>query len=151
MRHSYPLPAMLLFLIIITAACSESDPVIPQEEHFNAIGVVLRSSDTQLASILRGETSDTLRAAANVSGERIEVFFYDENEHIIDPPTDPNKTLSWEIGDAQVLELQQDAGQEGGFAFHLNGIQPGVTTLELLIMHEGHADYRSGKIPVSVD
>ncbi|MFZ1731879.1 MAG: hypothetical protein WBQ23_13250 [Bacteroidota bacterium] len=150
MRYSYSLSAILFFLLTIIPACSESDPVTPQEEHYDAIGVVLRSSGTQEASILRGVTADTLDASAGSLGELLEVFFYDENEHIIEPPTDPNKTLSWEIGNRQLLELQQDSGREGRFEFRLKGLQSGATTIELFIMHEGHADYRSGKIPVSI-
>jgi hypothetical protein len=151
MRSSSVIFVISAALFFFITACSENDPVTPQEDHFNAIGIVLRSSGIQLVSILRGETTDTLYALEGVLGDHLEVFFYDENEQIIDPPTDPNKTLAWEVGDAQLLEVHQDAGQEGRFEFHLKGVKPGLTTLELFIMHEGHADYRSGKIPISID
>jgi hypothetical protein len=151
MRLSSVILVISAALFFFTTACSEDDPVTPQEDHFNAIGIVLRSSGIQLVSILRGETPDTLHAMAGVLGDHLDIFFYDENEQIMDPPTDPNKTLAWEVGDAQLLEVHQDAGHEGRFEFHLKGVKSGMTTLELFIMHEGHADYRSGKIPVSIN
>lgn len=141
---------LALITIPFFSACDEDDPVAPQEEHLEAIGVVLSTSGIEVASILRGETDDTLRVEVGKTSDHLEVKFYDEDEHIVDAPDDGDKTLSWEIGDTAILEVHQREGEEGEFAFHLEGVAAGVTTLELFIMHEGHADFRSGKFTVIV-
>lgn len=142
------IPAILSLLLFI--ACSEDDPVAPQEEHFDAIGVVLTTSGIEIVSILRGETDDTLYAQVGEVSDHLEVKFYNEDEQTVDAPDDREKTLSWEIGDTEIVEVHQDDGHDGEFEFHLKGLKPGATTLELFIMHAGHADFRSGKIPVVV-
>ncbi len=143
--------AILLSLpFILLTACDEDDPVTPQENHFEAIGVVLTTSGMNVASILRGETDDTLYAEVGKVSDHLEVQFYNEDEQIVDAPDDGDKTLSWEIGDTSILEVHQDDGHEGEFEFHLEGLATGMTTLELFIMHEGHADFRSGKFTVIV-
>ena len=73
-----------LIAVFITG-CDEDDPVAPQEEHYEAIGVVLTTSGIQLASILRGETDDTLRIEAGKLGDHITVSFYNEDEQVVDP------------------------------------------------------------------
>ncbi|MBE0643635.1 MAG: hypothetical protein IH600_06110 [Bacteroidetes bacterium] len=151
MRNRFVLPVFSLFLLFLVTACGEDDPIIPQEDHFEAIGVVLRTSGIPVAAILRGETADTLRAKVGVLGDHIDVFFYNDDEQIVDPPADPNKTLAWEIGDPTMLTVVQDSAATGKFEFHLRGEKVGATTLELFIMHEGHSDFRSGKIPVAID
>lgn len=142
------IPAVLVLLLFI--ACSEDDPVAPQEEHFEAIGVVLTTSGIEVASILRGETDDTLYAEVGEVSDHLEVQFYNENEQIVEAPDDDEQTLSWEIGNPDILEVHQDDGHDGEFEFHLEGLALGTTTLELFIMHAGHADFRSGKFTVVV-
>jgi hypothetical protein len=141
----------VFFAFSLLSACSEDDPVTPQQGHFDAIGVVLTTSGIEVVSILRGVTNDTLKVQAGQLTDHFDVSFYDENEHVVDAPDDPAKTMSWEIGDLTIVEVHQDDGQEGKFEVHLRGLQAGTTTLELFIMHEGHSDFRSGKIPVVVE
>ena len=142
------IPAVLVLLLM--TACSEDDPVAPKEEHFEAIGVVLSTSGIEVASILRGETDDTLHAQVGQISDHLEVRFYNEDEQIVEAPEDDEQTLAWEIGDPDILEVHQDDGHDGEFEFHLKGLKSGTTTLELFIMHAGHADFRSGKFTVVV-
>ncbi|HOJ05355.1 MAG TPA: hypothetical protein PK916_15255 [Bacteroidota bacterium] len=140
--------ATMLFTTLITA-CSEDDPVTPQEDHFEAIGMALYRGDTKVLGILRGVTTDTLRATVGVTGEDYDVRFYNENEQIVEADDD-HESLGWEIADPSIVDVVQDAGKEGKFEFRLRGKKAGTTTVEFLIVHEGHADFRSGKIPVVV-
>ncbi|MBN1448731.1 MAG: hypothetical protein JXA28_12435 [Bacteroidetes bacterium] len=142
--------AILLIAVTLFPACSEDDPVTPQEEHFEAIGVVLTTSGIRVASILRGETGDTLKVSVGQLSDHFEVSFYNEDEQVVEAPDDPDKTFSCEIADPTVLAVHQDDGHDGEFEFHLRGLKPGITTIELFIMHAGHADFRSGEIPVLV-
>lgn len=141
---------ILLTITITFFSCKDDDPITPAEDHFEAIGMVFYTSGIEIGRILRGQTSDTLEAPEGGLSEHIDIKFFDENENIIDPPDNKNKTLSWEIGNSQIADIWQHEGEEGSFEFHLKGLKQGKTTIEFFILHEGHSDYRSGKIPVKI-
>lgn len=130
-------------------SCSD-DPVTPQEEHFEAEGIVFLQSGILIAEIFRGVTSDTLIAPVDSMTAGIDVKFYNSNQEIIDPPNDPEITFAWEIDDPAVVDVWQHPGAEGSFEFHLEGLVAGTTLIEFFTLHEGHADFRSGKISVAV-
>ncbi|MCO6474257.1 MAG: hypothetical protein PHW27_06060 [Melioribacteraceae bacterium] len=136
--------------LISINACSEDDPVAPQEEHFEAIGMIIETSGIRVASILRGETDDTLHAFVNIDSDHYEVKFYDEDENIVDPPDDEDQTFDWQIDNPEILEVSQHEAHQGEFEFHLRGKAEGTTFIEFFIMHLGHPDFRSGKFPVKV-
>ncbi len=146
-RIHYLFAAILLSIVV--TACSEDDPVAPQDDHKEAIGLSLYSSGVKVFTIMRGQTSDTLRATVGVSSDHYDVHFYDINEKEFEAD-DEHHQLGWEIADPNLLEVKQHAGEEGSFEFHLLGKAVGSTTIEFFILHEGHSDFRSGKIPVVV-
>lgn len=138
--------------VIIVVSCSDDDPVAPEEEHFEAIGTVIYDGSGAVAvSILRGETDDTLYIEKGNLSDHFTVKFYDEGENIVDPPDEEHTSLSYEIGNEELVEWYQHEGEEGGYEFHLRGMEQGTTTLELFLMHGDHHDYRSGKIPVKIN
>lgn len=141
-----------LFIIISLMgfnSCSDDDPIAPEEEHFDAEGLIITESGITIASIFRGVTTDTLEIPAGGRSGHFKVKFYDENKNVIDPPTD-GKTLGWEIGDTSKLGVYQHPGEEGEYELHLDGKNSGNTYIEFFVLHEGHSDFRSGKIPVDV-
>lgn len=144
----------LSFLIITGSmsltSCKDDDPVSAQEEHFEAIGIHFSSSGIELGKILRGVTTDTLFAPLGSLSDHIEVKFYDEDENLVNAPDDEDETFGWQIDDATIAEVFQDTGEEGSFEFHLRGLKAGSTKIEFFIVHEGHNDFRSGKITVTV-
>lgn len=144
--------SMLIGVFIISfflISCSD-DPVTPQEEHFEAEGIVFLQSGIKIADIFRGVTSDTLYAPVDSMTAGIDVKFYNSNQEMIDPPNDPDLTFAWEIDNTLIVDVWQHPGEEGGFEFHLEGLLADTTLIEFFIIHEGHADFRSGKIPVVV-
>ena len=146
--------SVLTFLSVILSftffiACEE-DPVTPQEDHFEAIGMVFYTSGIEVARIQRGETSDTLFALKDTLSDHFEVMYFDKEENIVDPPSEDHASLSWQIDDQTIVEVWQHEGEEGAFEFHLKGLNIGETEIEFFIMHNDHSDYRSGKIPVKV-
>lgn len=140
-----------LVMVILLIGCKD-DPVTPQEEHFEAIGTAIYdASGALVVSILRGVTKDTLKIKNGELSDHFEVKFYDENEKIIDPPTNEHTKLNYSIDDETISTFWQHPGEEGEYEFHLRGLKQGITQLELFVEHEGHNDYRSGKIPVKVE
>ncbi len=149
MRYSYAMHALIIGLLFLAAGCAEDDPVTPQDTHEEAIGMALFRGDSLAAAILRGIPSDTLTVGAGNTSEDYNVRFYSESEALFDAHDD-GKTFSWEIENVSIVDIVQDSGKEGKFEFRLHGLTPGTTTIEFFILHEGHADFRSGKWPVRV-
>lgn len=145
--------ARLLYILItisFIAGCEDNDPLTPEEEHLDAIGMVLFDSGIEFARILRGVTEDTLIISEGGMTSHLDVKFIDDNENIIDAPDTEHHTLSWEFENPEIADIWQHEGEEGSFEIHLQGLKEGETKIEFFVMHEGHADYRSGEIPIKV-
>lgn len=139
----------LITITIFTTSCKD-DPITPQEEHLQAIGMVFYTSGIEVARILKGVTSDTLTAPVGGLSDHFDIKFIDANEQEFDPPSTETQTLAWEFGNASIADIWQHEGEEGSFAFHLKGLETGTTNIEFFVMHNDHHDYRSGKIPVKI-
>jgi hypothetical protein len=113
--------------------------------------MVLYDSGIEVARILRGITTDTLITTEGGMTSHLDVKFIDENEKIINAPDTEHHNLDWEIDDPTIAGIWQHEGEEGSFEIHLEGLKEGETMIEFFVMHEGHADYRSGKFPVRID
>jgi len=147
---------LLRFILLITASlfiisCEDNDPLTPEEEHLDAIGMVLYDSGIEVARILRGITTDTLVTTKGGMTSHMDVKFIDEEENIIDAPEIDHHSLDWEIDDTAIATIWQHEGEEGSFEIHLQGLEEGETHIEFFVMHEGHADYRSGKFPIRIE
>ncbi len=141
---------LLIAISIFTTSC-EDDPVIPQEEHLKAIGMVFYTSGIEVARVLRGVTTDTLTAPVNGLSDHLNIKFINEEEKEINPPSTETQTLAWEIGDNLIAGIKQHDGEEGSFEFHVKGLKVGETSIEFFVMHNDHHDFRSGKIPVRIE
>jgi hypothetical protein len=141
----------LLILLFFTTACEE-DPIAPQDEHIDAIGMVFYSSGIEVARILKGVTEDTLYAPLGGLSDHLDIKFLSEDGLEFDPPaTAETQSLDWEFDDNSICDIWQHEGEEGYFAFHLQGLKVGNTEVEFFAMHNDHSDYRSGKIQVKVE
>lgn len=146
---------IILYLFVITTftilfnSCKD-DPLEPDMDHFEAEGLVLYQSGIKVAEIFRGVTSDTLQAVVGQTSAHFEVKFYNSNKQELDPPDHTKQPFGWEIQDTSLVGVWQHPGEEGSYEFHLVGKQVGLTQIEFFIMHEGHADFRSGKFPVKI-
>lgn len=141
--------AVISFTII---SCSkDDDPLSPAENHFEAIGIAIYdASGKMIVKILRGETTDTLKAEVGRRSDHFSVKFYNEDEVLVNPPESEHHKFTAQIEDATIAKLWQHEGEEGGFEFHIDGLKTGITKIEFFIEHEGHADYRTGKIPLKI-
>lgn len=136
-------------LLFILSGCGEDDPLVPPDDHEEAEGVALYSGGELAASIFQGVPSDTLHASVDVTSELFLVRFLDHDAQPFDIEQG-EKTFGWEILDPALVELMQDQGREGSFEFRLRGRVAGVTTVQFVLFHAGHVDYRSGAWPLRV-
>lgn len=137
-------------VVLFLTSCNSHDPVAPQEDHFEAIGTVIYdATGAEIVRILRGITSDTLTAQVGVLSDHYNVKFINDDEEVVDPPTDdPEQSMEVSITETNLLETETD--MPGAFEFHLRGKATGNTTIEIKLLHNGHSDYRSGLIPVKI-
>ncbi len=142
---------VIVISLTITSCSKDDDPLSPSEEHFEAIGMVIYDASGKMTvKILRGETTDTLNAETGKRSDHFTVKFYNEDEVLVDAPEDEHHSFAAQIDDITIAKLWQHEGEEGGFEFHIDGLKSGITNIEFFIEHEGHADYRTGKIPLKV-
>jgi len=150
---------ILLLLVITTTSCSdETDPVIPPTEHFEPEGWVIRDATTKpILVVWQGviqttwnstAVPDTLYAPLNALSDHYTVKFLDINKNIINPPTDADHEFGWLITNTSMLEIIRDNPTD--WAFHLKGLTNGTTKLELQVLHLGHVDVKTPKIPVII-
>lgn len=151
MKKLIYLPLAILVLAFLLPACSEDDPVAPPIVHFEAEGLVLKSSGIEVVRIFQGMTDDTINVSEGSLSDHFDVFFLDADQQLLDPPADVDKKLAWAFDDPTIAEVYQHPGEEGGYELHIRGLKEGTTYVEFFIEHAGHNDYRSGKIPVHVE
>lgn len=141
---------LILFTVLLIHISCKDEPLEPDMDHFEAEGLVLYQSGIKVAEIFRGVTQDTLIALVGQTSTHFEVKFYNQNKQELNPPDHNLQPFSWEIQDTSLVGIWQHPGEEGSYEFHLVGKQSGLTQIEFFIMHEGHADFRSGKMPVKI-
>lgn len=140
--------ALFIILSFFLVSCDD-DPVTPQEEHFEAVGLVLFSNSNEIARIYKGETTDTVFVNFNEVFENINVKFLNEEKEILETPTDEHTELAWEIDDPSIVSIS-NLNETSSFNIEFTGLKAGTTLVEFFIQHEGHNDFRSGKIPFKV-
>jgi len=91
---------------------------------------------------------DTLYAPLSALSDHFTVKFLDVNKGIMSPPVDADHEFGWLITDTTYLEIIRDNPTD--WDFHLKGKKEGSTTLELQVLHLGHVDVRTPKIPVII-
>ncbi len=152
-----PLFATLAVLTLFGGGCGKEDPISPDEEHYEAEGLVLVDSGNRFFRYFQGKIDagdgrvDHLEVPHGELTSHWSIWFLDANGAEMAPPSGPAFEFTWVIGDPSIVEVVQDEGEEGTFEFHLRGLKVDETTIVLQISHEGHADFRTIPIPVHVE
>lgn len=152
---------LIIFIPLITffIGCKEdSNPTTPQTPHFEAEGLVIQDVTKKVIfAVYQGKVlrefngimlMDTLIAPLNALSDHYDVKFLNDKKEIIAAPSDKDHTFGFSIDDKSILDIYQHT--QGEFAFHLKGLKIGKTTVEFMINHLGHADFKTPKIPVKV-
>ena len=143
-------------LALFVAGCGKDDPISPEEDHYEAEGLVLIDSGNRFFRYFRGEIdsddgrADILEVPHGQLTPHWSIRFLDADGNEMAPPSGEGTSFTWVIADPSVVEVFQDEGDEGKFDFHLRGLEEGETTIVLQIAHEGHVDFRTQPIPVHV-
>jgi len=126
------------------------------EEEFGAEGLVLVDSGVRFFRYFQGVVDTTdgrrnhLEAPIGLTGHW-SIKFLDGEGNEFDAPTDGELTFGYTIADPTLVEVFQDAGDEGKFEFHLRGLAEGETTIILSVLHDGHSDFDTLPLPVHIE
>jgi hypothetical protein len=157
-KYFYLFVLSIFSLALFNSCSDETDPVIPPSEHFEPEGWVIRDATTKPILVVwqgviqtnwnSSVVPDTLYAPLNALSDHYTVKFLDLNKNIINPPTDADHEFGWLITNTSMLEIIRDNPTD--WAFHLKGLTNGTTSLELQVLHVGHVDVKTPKIPVII-
>ena len=148
-RKFYIITAIFPFILILGGCKKETSVTEPDKDHFDAEGLVIMNDAFQeKLRVFRGITTDTLKVPLNGMTEHLKIKFLDENNKLINPPEDKNKTLSWVIADTTKLGVFRH--DDDSWEFHLMGKKEGKTTIEFQILHVDHPDFRTPALPVVI-
>ena len=157
----------VFFLSLFLVSCSDSDPVAPSEEHFEAAGFVISDeAGNVLFKQLKGQIDTEISSNFSIllaSGElHYDIEFLDEDGNDIGVPgeddhdhneamietiieSEEDHTLSFESEDMTMFEVEIE-----GWELHINPLKTGTTTFRVQILHEGHPDFTSPFFPMEI-
>ena len=146
---------LALFPFAITlAACGDDDnPVNTDADgdtHADAFGVQIISSGQELARYASGRVSGEIEVGHEKETALLTVRFIGEDGDIVTPDADDGFSLSWEIADETIAEVEQHA-EDGAWSFHIVGVANGQTSIVIKLNHNGHTDFVSLEIPIHVE
>ena len=147
----------LLFISVVllfVSACEDHDHD-HDEDHLDAEGFVLESNGTEIYRQFEGAIiTDNLTLAV---GDTLDVSIHfldhdgDEIEH--EDEEGEEDELVFEIMDMNVISIESEDHEDEHheLGFELIGLSSGSTTFTLSLMHDGHADFVSLPISVTVE
>ncbi len=140
-------------LSLFIASCGDDDnPVDPQlhdEEHAEAVGLVVRDSGTEIVRVESGRATGEIEVGHGKETALLSVRFIAEDGDLFTPDEKDGYALGWEIADESIAEVDHHA-EDGAWAFHIVGLEEGETTIRIKINHGDHADFVSPGIEIHV-
>lgn len=141
-----------LIMIVFTSCKEETNPTEDQHEHFEAVGIVLYQNGQIVFRVNEGiidkSVSDSLRIPLGIATDFTIKFILEDGDKV-NLPDEEDKELSWSIGDASMLGIIKYSDDRTKLTF--TGLKVGKLEIEIHILHNGHIDFRTPKIPVIVE
>jgi hypothetical protein len=149
-RRTWLAPAALA-LALVAGGCSDStDP--DDGDHAEPAGLVAEIGGVEVVTVNADRVvTGSFTVAAGEETDHVEVRFLDEDGEVIEID-EAEFYLAVEVDDDGIAGIEQHA--PGEFEVHVVGVATGTTHLRFMLMHgqhpDGHADYTSPDIPVTV-
>jgi hypothetical protein len=145
MQTTSLLRAILLALTLAVAGLLLPPAVLADGDHHDAEGLVLRQGGVDIVTVWEGVVFGEIEVHHGETTAPIAVFFLDDDgDEFV--PDDPDFSLGWVIGDETLIVIDL----VGDWVFTVTGHLEGTTTLTLMLMHDGHADFMSPPIELAV-
>ena len=161
--NNFKVLSLSLVLLFVSACEDHDDHDHDHDAHIDAEGFILESDGTEIYRQFEGavvvdnlnlSVGDTLDVSVHFldhDGEEIEHEEENEEEESLVFVIDDMSVISIESEDHDDHGDHDHDGEHHELGFELIGLASGSTTFELSLMHEGHADFVSLPIAVTVE
>ena len=131
-------------------------------DHFNTDGLSLESHGAEIYSQFQGSIAGSVEVHMN-EAEDFSIHFLDSSGEEIEVTDADCYPLSFNVTDPSIISVSMEEGHDDhdhsddhddeheALSFEITGLAVGTTTFTISIMHQGHADYTSMPILVTVE
>ncbi|MEX0680180.1 MAG: hypothetical protein WD097_02270 [Balneolales bacterium] len=123
------------------------------DDHTEPWGMVLLVGGSEIAKQEDGNVTyaegDYLEFYADQESDLVTVRFLDEDGDRFEPE-DEEYSLGWEIGNEDVLEIDQHE-EDGKWNFHFVGVGSGETYVRFVLFHGDHSDFTSMDFEIQIE
>jgi hypothetical protein len=152
-----PLLSLLMLSLIFLAGCKDEVNPVDPEEHFEPEGWLFAdTAGVPVLVIWRAEIENFWNNAPvenrfnlNVNQTiTLSVSFLDSSGNVMLHPNDPGYSLDWIHHNNLIAVLQHH--ETDRWRFTISGVSAGSTSVEIRVLHGGHADAITPLIPIDV-
>jgi hypothetical protein len=149
---SYIIAFALILPVLIS--CSDENANKHDDDHFEAEGIIIRDATKGIfMKIYQGafdtDYSTSFILSEGTESDHFDISFIDDHGNEIHAPENDEYTLDWTLDNPELVELERH--EEDEWEFHLDAKTKGTTYIELRVIHGGHADFRTPKIPIIIE
>lgn len=121
------------------------------DTHGPPVGLIVKDEESGdvLVTATDASVQGTLTVAAGSNTDHLIVEFFDANDVHFQPDAD-HHSLTGEVAHPATAEFESHADDGEPWAFQINGLQAGSTTLVLTLMHESSIGFEAAVIPIQV-
>ena len=141
--------AVIVFLIMSgLVACDNPAEDDHHDEHADAEGLVLVIGGEEVVRVEEAEVTGSLSVGAGETTSDITVEFLDHDGHEIHgEDLDEEFSLDVEVRGSEIVTV----ANTGRWMFTLEGDEAGDTAIRVQLLHDGHADFTTPDISVTVE
>ena len=154
------LRCIYIYLSLIAMSCNDNSNVVAQEEHTDAEGLILELNGNEVYREFEGAIiTNNITLGINEDLD-LSVHFLDNDGDEIEHEDEEGDEdeLNFQISNTDIISIVSEEheevegdGEHHALGFELTGLSSGITTFTIKLMHEGHADYTSFPISVTVE
>lgn len=146
-RKHYGIAVIVFFVMSGLVACdnpAEDD----HDEHADAEGLALVLGGEEVVRVEEAEVSGSLTVGVGETTSDITVEFLDhDGDEVHAEDLDEEFSLGVEIRGSEIVTV----ANTGRWTFTLQGDEAGDTAIRVQLLHDGHADFTTPDIPVTVE
>lgn len=163
-------------IALTSTGCGDDNPAAPNGDetaHADLDGVVVMLADgTEIARQWEADVTGAITVTAGATLDELEIWFLDADGDMVRPGGDDHDhdhgalarrgeeddhdhdgeepyELEVEIGNDSIATAAMHGSED--WAIDLTGVTAGATTVRFIVMHEGHADFTSLQLPITVE
>jgi len=141
----------LTAILFTFTACNNPASSEEEDHHEEPVGAVLTMNGQEIARY-DGENGEVTGGIEVNEGEETTLitiqFIADDGD--LFQPDEPEFSLNWKDIDTSVADVEQH-DEDGKWRFHIHGEAAGTTSVVFQLFHDGHSDFDTGAIPVTVN